>query len=67
MINNFNKYFQGKSILTFFSHPDDETLSSGATINKLTKLGCKVTIAIPNTGIYSRINESQEKQEELLE
>jgi LmbE family N-acetylglucosaminyl deacetylase len=27
---------QFKTILTFFAHPDDETLAAGATIKKLT-------------------------------
>ena len=67
MENNFKKYFEGKSILSFFSHPDDETLAAGATINKLTALGCRVSIAIPNTGIYSRINVSEAKKKELLD
>ena len=31
-----------KNILTFFAHPDDETLAAGATINKLSK---RITIS----------------------
>ncbi len=49
-----------KKILTFFAHPDDETLAAGATINKLTKNGCRVYVAIPATGVHSRRN-NQEK------
>jgi hypothetical protein len=30
---------QYKNILTFFAHPDDETLAAGATIKKLTDMG----------------------------
>jgi LmbE family N-acetylglucosaminyl deacetylase len=37
-------------VLTFFAHPDDETLSAGATISKLTGLGAEVYVAIPATG-----------------
>ncbi len=43
-----------KNVLTFFAHPDDETLAAGATIKKLTEQGCRVHVAIPNTGIHSR-------------
>ncbi|SVE30018.1 uncharacterized protein METZ01_LOCUS482872, partial [marine metagenome] len=42
---------QYKKILTFFAHPDDETLAAGATINKLINLGSEIHIAIPATGI----------------
>ena len=45
-----------KKVLTFFAHPDDETLAAGATIKKLTQLGVEVHIAIPATGISSRRN-----------
>ena len=43
-----------KKILTFFAHPDDETLAAGATINKLSRNGCHVYAAIPSTGINAR-------------
>ena len=43
-----------RRVLTFFAHPDDETLGAGATIAKLTRLGVDVHIAIPATGIFSR-------------
>lgn len=39
-----------QKVLTFFAHPDDETLAAGATISKLTGLGVEVHIAIPATG-----------------
>ena len=29
---------QYKKVLTFFAHPDDETLAAGATIHKLTNI-----------------------------
>ena len=45
-----------KKILTFFAHPDDETLSAGGTIKRLVREGCEVSVAIPNTGIFSRRN-----------
>ena len=50
-----------KKILTFFAHPDDETLAVGATINKLTKKGCRVYVAIPATGVHSRRNNQEKK------
>lgn len=45
-----------KRLLTFFAHPDDETLAAGATISRLSKVGCEVHIAIPCTGVNSRRN-----------
>ena len=53
---------QYKKVLTFFAHPDDETLAAGATIHKLTNLGVEVHIAIPATGINSRRNTQEEKE-----
>lgn len=47
---------QYQKALTFFAHPDDETLAAGATINRLRRQGCHVSVAIPNTGIHSRRN-----------
>ncbi len=45
-----------KKVLTFFAHPDDETLAAGATMAKLTGMGAEVHVAIPATGIHSRRN-----------
>jgi LmbE family N-acetylglucosaminyl deacetylase len=45
-----------QKVLCFFAHPDDETLSAGATISKLTRLGSEIHVAIPATGIHSRRN-----------
>lgn len=56
---NLNQF---KKTLTFFAHPDDETLAAGATIHKLTHLGSEVHVAIPATGIHSRRN-TQERTE----
>jgi LmbE family N-acetylglucosaminyl deacetylase len=53
-----------RKVLTFFAHPDDETLAAGATIKKLTGLGAEVHIAVPATGIHSRRN-SQGEEERL--
>ena len=50
-----------KNILTFFAHPDDETLAAGATIAKLVRLGAAMHIAIPATGINARRNSSSQK------
>lgn len=47
---------QYKRVLTFFAHPDDETLAAGATISKLISLDAEVHVAIPATGIHSRRN-----------
>tara|TARA_B100000029_G_scaffold19963_1_gene20261 strand:+ start:2214 stop:2909 length:696 start_codon:yes stop_codon:yes gene_type:complete len=43
-----------KNALTFFAHPDDETLAAGATIKRLSREGCRINVAIPNTGVHSR-------------
>jgi len=58
-IIKLNRY---KRVLTFFAHPDDETLSAGAAISKLTKLGVIVHVAIPATGVYSRRNAREEQK-----
>ena len=55
---------QYKKILTFFAHPDDETLAAGATINKLINLGSEIHIAIPGTGINARKNIQKRKERE---
>ncbi len=51
-----------KRVLTFFAHPDDETLAAGATIAKLIRLGANVHVAIPATGIHSRRNVQEEEK-----
>ncbi len=55
---------QYKKVLTFFAHPDDESLAAGATIKKLTSIdvGAEVHVAIPATGIHSRRNLQDEYQ-----
>ena len=50
-----------KNILTFFAHPDDETLAAGATINKLSNNGCRIHVAIPATGVHARKNVQDKK------
>jgi LmbE family N-acetylglucosaminyl deacetylase len=52
-----------KRVLTFFAHPDDETLAAGATIARMTSVGSAVYVAIPATGmlrlaecVHSRLN-----------
>ncbi len=61
---NLNQF---ERVLTFFAHPDDETLAAGATIAKLTKMGKQVYVAIPATGINSRRNrqDSAEMEQDL--
>jgi len=58
-----------KKVLTFFAHPDDETLAAGATIKKLTDLGIEVHVAIPATGVQSRSNtqDTESLDSELIE
>ena len=58
-----------KNILTFFAHPDDETLAAGATINKLSNNGCRINVAIPSTGINARKNIQNKKfrREKLID
>jgi N-acetylglucosamine malate deacetylase 1 len=53
---------KNKSILSFFAHPDDETLAAGATLNRLIGEGCVVHVAIPNTGIHSRRNQANARE-----
>ena len=48
------------TILTFFAHPDDETLAMGGTIKRLTDEGSTVHVAIPSTGVFSRRNVEDE-------
>ena len=45
--------------LMFFAHPDDETLAAGGTIKKLSDAGCRVFVAISNTGLASRRNKDE--------
>ena len=60
--------FHYEIVLTFFAHPDDETLAAGATIRRLTREGCRVHVAIPNTGVHSRRNvEDQQSRDDALE
>lgn len=58
---------QYKTVLTFFAHPDDETLAAGSTIKRLSREGCRVHVAIPNTGIHSRRNvEDKQSHDDAL-
>ena len=56
--------FNSKKILVFFAHPDDETLSVGGTIHKLTNNNRKVCVAIPSTGVHARKNIQNKKTRE---
>ncbi|MBN2524907.1 MAG: PIG-L family deacetylase [Deltaproteobacteria bacterium] len=51
-----------KKVLTFFAHPDDETLAAGATMAKLSQEGAQLHVAIPATGIFSRRNTREDAQ-----
>ena len=60
--------FQFETVLMFFAHPDDETLAAGATIKRLSREGCRVHVAIPNTGVHSRRNvEDELSRDDALE
>lgn len=54
-----------KRVLTFFAHPDDETLSAGGTIHRLSELAVPVHVAIPGTGINSRRNKKNKEELDL--
>lgn len=54
-----------KPILSFFAHPDDETLGAGGLIHKLGRHGFEVHVAIPSTGIHSRRSTMNEREREL--
>lgn len=57
-----------RKVISFFAHPDDETIAAGATLYKLGNLGIEVHVAIPATGIYSRRNVlSSEKMDSDIE
>jgi len=56
-----------KKVLTFFAHPDDETLAAGATIKKLSKAGSEIYVAIPATGIHARKYISKPERDKALE
>lgn len=56
-----------KKVLTFFAHPDDETLAAGATIRKMTKFGIEVYVAIPATGIHARRYIEKQVRDKALE
>ncbi len=45
-----------QKVLSFFAHPDDETLAAGGTLAKLAAAGSEIHVAIPATGIHSRRN-----------
>jgi len=51
--------YQNCKILTLFAHPDDETLSAGGTLAKLSQDN-EITVAIPATGLKARDKEDYE-------
>jgi LmbE family N-acetylglucosaminyl deacetylase len=55
-----------KKVLFFFAHPDDETLSAGATINKLRSEGVRVKIVIASKGLTSRGEHNNKKIREHI-
>jgi LmbE family N-acetylglucosaminyl deacetylase len=56
-----------KKIMTFFAHPDDETLAAGATLKKFSDRGSEIFVAIPNTGINSRKHLNESDRQKLLQ
>jgi LmbE family N-acetylglucosaminyl deacetylase len=63
------KLDQVSRVLTFFAHPDDETLAAGATLSKLSRLGVDIHVAIPATGVHSRRNTQKQgsRDSDLIE
>ena len=57
---------KNKKILVIASHPDDEVLGCGGTINKLSKQNCKIKIVFLSDGETSRNikNKSKKKHKE---
>lgn len=54
-----------QSILIIAAHPDDEVLGCGGTIAKLADESAVIHVAFLADGVFSRIGETREKQEEL--
>jgi len=48
-------------VMTFFAHPDDETLAAGATLSRLARVGVDIHVAIPATGVHSRRRKQGER------
>lgn len=55
-------------VLTFFAHPDDETLGAGGTLSRLSRIGVEIHVAIPATGIHARrnIQDKEQRDKDLL-
>ena len=43
-----------KRILSFFAHPDDQTLAAAGALSRPVAMGSHVHMAIPATDIHSR-------------
>lgn len=53
--------FNSKKAAVIAAHPDDEILGCGATIKKLTMLGCDVNVLLLSEGLMARKNNNEEK------
>ena len=54
-----------KKALILAAHPDDETLGCGATIHKLSSLGCKIEVITFTDGVGSRNNNESNRNPKL--
>lgn len=55
-----------QSILILAAHPDDEILGCGGTIAKYVDEGASIHVAFLADGVFSRVNDEKNQQEELL-
>jgi LmbE family N-acetylglucosaminyl deacetylase len=56
-----------RRVLAFYAHPDDETLAAGATMARCADAGAEVYVAIPSTGITSRLRPSVSGDEQIAQ
>lgn len=56
---------EAKNVLVLAAHPDDETLGCGATIHKLSSLGCEIELITFTDGVGSRNNNESNRNPKL--
>ena len=59
------EYLKNKKVLVLAAHPDDETLGCGATIHKLSSLGCDIEVITFTDGVGSRNNNESDRNPKL--